>query len=142
MQFVKDILEDKGYEVVSASPDTSICNATMMVKDRGISSILIVENDELKGIFTERELAHQIANDCSASVQTAVSEVMISPVNCVKPSQTINACMVMMTEKAIRHLPVIADNKIVGIVSIGDLVKAVITEQQFVIEQLEQYIAS
>ncbi len=142
MQFVKEILDQKGHGYVSISPDTPVCNAIMMMVDRGIGSILVMEDEQLRGLFTEREFAHQLAGDCGASLEMPVDQVMISSVTCVSPEQTINECMALMTDKRIRHLPVESAGKIVGIVSIGDLVKAVISEQQFVIEQLEQYIAS
>ncbi len=142
MQFVKELLDQKGRDFISVTPDTAVCNAIMMMVDRGIGSILVMDNDKLLGLFTEREFAHQFAGNCDTSTKIPVGEIMISSVTCVRPDQTINECMALMTDKHIRHLPVLSDGQLVGILSIGDLVKAVISEQQFVIEQLEQYIAS
>ena len=142
MQFVKELLDHKGRGYVSVTPDTAVCNAIMMMADRGIGSILVVDDGKLLGLFTEREFAHQFAGNCDTTMNIPVAQVMLSSITCVSPNQTINECMALMTDKRIRHLPVVSDGAIVGIVSIGDLVKAVISEQQFVIEQLEQYIAS
>jgi CBS domain-containing protein len=142
MQLIKDILKLKGNDFLSVTSDTSVCQALKLMMDQGVGSTLVVDGEELRGLFSERDCAKQMADDCSASLDAPIENFMSSPVLCTRPDQSINECMALMTDKRIRHLPVITDGKIVGIVSIGDLVKAVISEQQFVIEQLEHYIAS
>ena len=142
MWYVKEILDQKGHDFISVPANTTVCNAIMMMVDRDIGSVLVMDNGELKGLFTEKEFARRLADDCATSAGITVGEVMVSTVPTVSPTQSINHCMSLMTDKHIRHLPVVVEGKVVGIVSIGDLVKAVISEQQFVIDQLERYIAS
>ena len=142
MQLVKDLLRQKGHDYVSVGPDTPIRNAIMMMNDRGIGSVIVTDGNQLKGLFTERQMTHKLACDRNASLQTPVSDAMITDVPCVSPSDSIEKCMTLMTDARIRHLPVISEAEIVGIVSIGDLVKAVISEQEFLIKQLENYITS
>ena len=141
MQFVREILEKKGHDFLSIRPGAPMCDAVKMMANQGVGSVLVIDNEDLKGLITERDCARRVAADCNASPDTPVEQVMSTPVLCVRPDQTIHECMALMTDKRVRHLPVVTDSKVIGIVSIGDLVKAVISEQQFIIEQLEHYIA-
>ena len=139
---VKTILDNKGHEFWSVTPDTSVYDALQLMSEKAVGSVLVVENGEVRGIFTERDYARKVVLDGKSSPNTRVTEIMTSQVLCTRPEQTIEEAMALMTEKRVRHLPVLADGKIVGVVSIGDLVKAVISEQRFLIKQLENYINS
>jgi CBS domain-containing protein len=139
---VKTILDTKGHEFWSVTPDTSVYDALQLMSEKAVGSVLVVENGEVRGIFTERDYARKVVLDGKSSPNTRVAEIMTSQVLCTKPEQTIEEAMALMTEKRVRHLPVLANGKLVGVVSIGDLVKAVISEQRFLIKQLENYINS
>ena len=138
---VKEILKNKGNEYWSVSPDTSVYEAIRLMAEKEVGSVLVIENGKVKGIATERDYARKMVLEGKSSPNTPVSEIMTSHVLCTRPEQSIEEAMALMTEKRVRHLPVLADEKIVGVVSIGDLVKGVISEQQFLINQLESYIA-
>ncbi|MFM1892506.1 MAG: hypothetical protein RLZ44_1583 [Pseudomonadota bacterium] len=140
MQTVKDILDAKGREFWSVGPDATVYDAIKLMADEGIGSVLVLENAELKGIFTERDFARKVALEHASSLQTQVHAVMSPAVLYAKPEQTLEECMALMTERRVRHLPVLVDHEVQGVISIGDLVKSVIAEQQFIIEQLENYI--
>ena len=139
---VKEILDSKGHEFWSVSPDTNVYEALRLMAEKEVGSALVVENGKVRGIVTERDYARKVVLEGKASPDTPVTEIMTTHVLCTRPEQTIEEAMALMTDKRVRHLPVMADGEIVGVVSIGDLVKAVISEQQFLIKQLESYIAS
>ena len=139
---VKTILDTKGHEFWSVSPDTSVFEAIQVMAEKEVGSVLVVDGGKVQGIVTDRDYAHKMMLQGKSSPDTPVTEIMTTPVLCTRPEQTIEEAMALMTDKRVRHLPVLADEKIVGVVSIGDLVKAVISEQQFLIQQLESYIAS
>lgn len=140
MQTVKDILDAKGRKFWSVGPDATVYDAIKLMADKGVGSVLVLENAELKGIFTERDFARKVALEHASSLQTPVQTVMSPAVLYAKPEQTLEECMAIMTERRVRHLPVLVDHEVQGVISIGDLVKSVIAEQQFIIEQLENYI--
>ena len=106
-----------------------------------IGSLLVMENENLIGIITERDYSRNVILKGKSSKNTPVKDIMVSNILCVKPEQSVEECMALMTEKRVRHLPVIENNKVIGIISIGDLVKAIISEQKYMIEQLEHYIS-
>lgn len=139
---VKEILNNKGHDFWSVSPDTSVYEAIRLMADKEVGSVLVIEDGRVRGIFTERDYARKVALEGKASPDTPVAEIMTTHVLCTRPDQTIEEAMALMTDKRVRHLPVLVDEEIVGVVSIGDLVKAVISEQQFLIKQLENYITS
>jgi len=138
---IRQLLNTKGQEVWSVSPDASVYEAMEIMADKGVGALVVLENDKLIGIITERDYARKVVLKERASKQTRVEEIMTKAVLYVRPGQTVEQCLAIMTEKRSRHLPVLDGDNLVGIVSIGDLVKSVIAEQQHVIEQLEHYIS-
>ena len=142
MTVVSDILKSKGDAVVhSIGPDDSVFDALQRMADKGIGALLVLEGERIVGIVTERDYARKIALKGRTSALTQVRDVMTTSVMFVKPVQTTEECMALMTDNRLRHLPVVQDDKLIGLISIGDLVKDIISEQKFVIEQLEQYIS-
>lgn len=139
---VKEVLDSKGHEFWSVAPDTTVEEAVRLMVDKGVGSVLVVDNGAVTGIVTERDFVRKVALEGKSSPHTPVAEVMTAHVLCARPDQTIEQAMALMTDKRVRHLPVLDDGEIVGLVSIGDLVKSVISEQQFIIKQLESYINS
>jgi CBS domain-containing protein len=141
MQSVKDILNSKGSEVWSVKPDDTVFNAIKMMADKGIGALLVMDGDKLVGIVTERDYARKVVLEGKSAREAAISEDMTTKILCVTPERTIDECMALMTDKRIRHLPVLEHKQVVGFVSIGDLVKAVISEQKILIDQLQHYIS-
>ncbi|MCP5413827.1 MAG: CBS domain-containing protein [Chromatiaceae bacterium] len=139
---VKTILDTKGHEFWSVGPQTSVYDAVRLMAEKEVGSVLVLENGKVQGIVTERDYARKVVLEGKTSPDTPVAEIMTTQVLCTRPEQTIEEAMALMTDKRVRHLPVLADGQITGVVSIGDLVKAVISEQQFLIQQLESYITS
>ena len=142
MTTLKMLLKDKGHDVWSVHPDDTVLDAIKMLAEKDIGALIVIKDDKPVGIFTERDYARNVYLKGKSSLDTAVRDVMVTPVICVKPDQSVNECMALMTEKRFRHLPVMNGDELVGMVSIGDLVKSVIAEQQFTIEQMEHYIHS
>jgi len=140
MKLVKHILTAKGYDVWVMTPDTSVYDAIELMADTGVGALVVLEAGKLAGIISERDYARKIILKGRASKETLVKEIMTFPVIYTDPDQTIEKCMAMMTAKHIRHLPVLVDDRLIGIVSIGDLVKAIISDQKALIQQLESYI--
>jgi len=139
---VKEVLETKGHEFWSVTPDTTVEAAVRLMVDKRVGSVLVVDNEEVRGIVTERDFVYKVALQGGLSPDMPVTAVMTTQVLCARPEQTIEQAMALMTDKRVRHLPVLDAGRIVGLVSIGDLVKGVISEQQFIINQLESYINS
>ena len=142
MTTLKMLLKDKGHDVWSVHPDDTVLDAIKMLAEKDIGALIVIKDDKPVGIFTERDYARNVYLKGKSSLDTAVRDVMVAPVICVKPDQTVDECMALMTAKRFRHLPIMDGDEMVGMVSIGDLVKSVIAEQQFTIEQMEQYIHS
>ena len=142
MKRVKDILELKGRTVWSIPPDASVYDAMKSMADKEVGALLVMESSRLVGIVSERDYARKVILQGRSSRTTQVQEIMTSRVAYAEPDQNVEECMAIMTEKRIRHLPVLEAGEVVGIISIGDLVKSIITEQKFIIEQLERYITS
>jgi len=138
---IKQLLDDKGRDVWSINPEDTVFNAIKCMAEKGIGALIVLENGMLVGIISERDYARKVILKNKASQDTMVREIMVSPVVCGRPDQTVDECMALITDKRIRHLPIIDKNQVVGVISIGDLVKSIIAQQQFVIEQLEHYIA-
>ena len=140
MTTVKDVLERKGRNVSSISPDASVFDALKMMADNNIAALVVLEDGKLVGIITERLYAREIILKGRTSPGTFVREIMSTRVIYARPDQSVQECMAVMTARNVRHLPVLEDERLVGIVSIGDMVKSVIGDQTFTIEQLEHYI--
>lgn len=139
---VKDILDKKGTEIYSVNPDISVLDAISKMADLNIGALLVMKGTALVGIISERDYRNKIILKGRTSKDTPVSEIMVDQVVAVQPSDNINLCMQLMTNKKIRHLPVLDDEKVVGVISIGDVVKAVIQSQKNEIDSLRNYIAT
>ena len=140
MKTVKQLLQGKGYEVASIAPGKSVYDAMQLMTDRNIGALLVLEAEKLVGIVTERDYSRK-AHLLDKSVKDLlVKEIMTLEVAYVGPDYTAEECMALVTEMRIRHLPVLENDKVIGIISIGDLVKEAISDQQFIIQQLEHYI--
>lgn len=142
MATVKQLLDEKGGEVLSIGPDASVYDAIKLMADRNVGSLIVLENGKLAGIVTERHYARNVFLKGKSSPNTTVREIMSERVVCARPEQSVEECMAVMTDKAVRHLPVLDKKKLIGVLSIGDLVKHIIRDQKFIIDQLEHYISS
>jgi len=140
MKRVKDILEVKGREIWSIEPGASVYDAMKLMAEKEIGSLLVMEDGKLVGLISERDYARKVILKGRSSRTTQVREIMTAHVLYAQLEQNIEECMALMTEKRVRHLPVVNEGQLIGVISIGDLVKSIITEQRFVIEQLERYI--
>lgn len=141
MQTVAHILKSKDNQAVwSIAPTAMVLEAIKLLAERGIGALLVMEGEQVVGIVTERDYARKVHIKGRLSDNTPVSDIMTSPVMYVRPDQTNEQCMALMTENRLRHLPVMHEGKLIGLISIGDLVKDIISEQQFIIQQLEHYI--
>jgi len=140
MKTVADLLRDKGGEVFSVSSDVSVFDAIKEMAEKQVGSLVVMERDKLVGILTERHYARRVVLEGKSSPDIPVRDIMETRVVCVSPDKTIEECMAIMTDKRVRHLPVLDHKRLVGVVSIGDLVKCIIADQRFTIEQLEHYI--
>jgi len=141
MKTLRQILDEKGAEVLSVAPDDSVLDAIKAMADHDIGALVVLDREMLVGIITERHYARRVFLKGKSSPKTQVKDIMTTPVVCADPSQSTDQGLALMTEKKIRHLPVISENQVIGIVSIGDLVKSKISDQKFVIDQLERYIS-
>ena len=140
MTTVEKLLISKGNETWSIGPQASVYDAILLMSEKNIGALLVVEGDAVVGIFTERDYARKLVLQGRLSRDTAVGDMMTADVLYVEPKYTTSDCMVLMTNKRIRHLPVLSDGELVGIVTIGDVVKQIISEQESTIAQLEKYI--
>jgi len=141
MKLVKHLLDNKGRHVISVAPDASVLDAIKIMADKAIGALVVMQDDALLGIMSERDYARKVIIKGRSSESTRVAEIMTADVLTTSSSQTVNECMNLMTERKIRHLPVVEDNTVIGMISIGDLVEAIISDQQEEIEQLEHYIS-
>ena len=141
MKLVKHLLNAKGGDVISIAPAASVFDAIKLMADRAVGSLLVMDDEKIIGIVTERDYARKVILLGRSSETTRVEQVMSTEVITATAEQTVRQCMTLMTEKRIRHLPVVAEDKVIGMISIGDLVQAIISDQQQEIEQLEQYIS-
>lgn len=142
MRSVRQILDGKDTPLVTVSPQDSVLDALKRMAECSVGAVLVMDGGELVGIMTERDYARKVVLQGRASASTPVSAIMTSPVRTVTPSQRARECMQLMTELRFRHLPVVEDGVLLGVVSIGDLLKSVIEEQAEEIDQLQAYIAS
>lgn len=140
MTTVRQLLDEKGHEVLSVGPDDTVFDAIKKMADNDAGSLVVLRDEKLVGIITERHYARNVFLKGRSSPKTTVGEVMSTRVVCAWPEQSVEECMAVMTERSVRHLPVLEKKQLIGIISIGDLVKSIISDKNFVIEQLEHYI--
>ncbi|MGA8277511.1 MAG: CBS domain-containing protein [Rhodanobacteraceae bacterium] len=138
---VKHLLQEKGSEIFTIEADKPVLDAIRQMAERGIGSLLVMRGEELVGIVSERDYARKVILKGRSSAQTPVAEIMATSVLTIGPADTVETCMRLCTDQRVRYLPVIEDGKVVGLLSLGDLIKAVISEQTEQIEQLQRYIA-
>jgi CBS domain-containing protein len=141
MQTASQLLDAKGSQIFSVSPQDSVLRAIEIMAGKHVGALLVMEQGSLQGIISERDYARKVILKNRSSHDTPVGDIMSSPAVCVGPDDTVHRCMEIMTEKRIRHLPVMKSGRVIGMLSIGDLVKAVMQEQTKHIEELERYIA-
>ena len=142
MKAVAPLLKNTGKEIFSVSPTITVLQALEKLVEKNVASLLVVEDNKLKGIFTERDYARKVVLKGKSSRDTLISEIMTEHVITVSPTDSIDECMEIMTQRRIRHLPVVEDGTIVGLISIGDLVKYIIEDQKHTIRNLESYIST
>jgi CBS domain-containing protein len=140
MRTIRQVLETKGFEIYSITPGATVFDALREMADRNVGALLVLDGDNLVGLLSERDYARKVILKHKASKDTPVSEIMSREVVCVSPELKVDACMALMTDKRIRHLAVMADDRLVGVVSIGDVVNAIIEHQKFTIKELDHYI--
>ncbi|MFN8626912.1 MAG: CBS domain-containing protein [Candidatus Binatia bacterium] len=140
MKTVGDVIKKKGNQVWSVTPNTTVYDTLQLMAEREIGAVLVLEEQRPVGIFSERDYARQVILKGRASKDTPVCEVMSARIVFVRPEQTLEQCMALMTDKRVRHLPVMHEEALTGMLSIGDVVKEMISEKEFLIEQLANYI--
>jgi CBS domain-containing protein len=140
MTTVRQLLQAKSPDVWSIAPDAWVFDALKLMAEKEVGALLVVKDGKLVGIISERDYARKVILKGKSSMSTPVSDIMTEEVVSVRPEQTIEECMELMTEQHVRHLPVLQGEQLIGVISIGDVVKAIISEQEFMIEQLEKYI--
>lgn len=140
MATVRDMLRSKGYDIWSVAPDTTVYDALKLMADKNIGAVLVREADRVVGILSERDYTRKVTLQGKTAAGTRAREIMTERVMCVRPEDTAEQCMALMTEKRVRHLPVVEDDQLIGLISIGDVVKATIEQQKFIISQLEDYV--
>jgi len=142
MQTVLQLLESKSPDIYTVTPELAVIDALRLMAEKKIGAVLVMEQARLVGIFSERDYARKVVLNNRASTSTQVKEIMTADPVIVPPTTRVGQCLELMTERRIRHLPVVEDDKVLGLISIGDLVKAVIEQQRRELDQLQQYIVS
>jgi CBS domain-containing protein len=140
MKYVREILDKKGHDIYSVTPETTVFDALKVLKENNIGAVLVLDDSGLCGIMSERDYAHKVILRGKISKDTLVKEIMVAKILYVTKDEEIENCMALMTDKHIRHLPVYDGDELTGIISIGDVVKGIIDEREFTIDQLERYI--
>lgn len=138
---VKHLLKEKGHDVWAVSPSDTVYQAIEKMAEKSVGALLVIDGERLVGMISERDYTRKVILQNRASRQTLVQEIMMQPVYYVEPERTVEECMALMTERRFRHLPVLEEGRLIGIVSIGDVVKSCIEERGILIEQLERYIS-
>ncbi len=142
MKTVNQLLQTKGHDIWDIHPEASVYEALKLMADKKIGSLVVLEDGKLVGIISERDYARKVILLGKSSSETSVKDIMSRELFCVHPDQSIEECMAIMTNRRVRHLPVLLDEQLAGMISIGDVVKAIISDQEFIIEQLENYIVT
>jgi len=137
---VRQLLDQKGREILSIDPSATVFDAVAKMAERDVGSLVVMDDDEIVGMITERHYARNVVLKGKTSPATPISDIMERNVVVVQPEQSVEQCMAIMTDKRIRHLPVVDGEKLIGVISIGDLVKSIVGDQKFTIGQLEHYI--
>ena len=140
MKQISDLLRDKGRDVWSLTPDATVYDAIDQMAQRGCGALLVIDGERLVGVVSERDYARKVILKGKASKETLVREIMSYPVICARPELTVEQTMTLMTEKRVRHLPVVVDGIVLGVISIGDVVREIIDDKEFHIQQLTKYI--
>jgi CBS domain-containing protein len=140
MYTVRQLLQAKGNQVWSVPPKTTVYDALQLMADKNVGALLVIQDSKVTGIFSERDYARKVVLKGKSSKTTSVGELMVREVLYIGPDDTIEECMALMTAKRTRHLPVLEDGKLIGIISIGDVVKEIISDREFTIRELERYI--
>ena len=140
MTTARQLLDQKGKTIWSIEPDATVFDAVAKMAEKNVGSLLVMDGDKLIGIITERHYARKVVLQGKTSLTIPVRDIMESEVIAVSPEQSVEQCMAIMTEERVRHLPVVQGDKPIGIVSIGDLVKSIISDQKFIIDQLEHFV--
>lgn len=140
MTQVSDLLNHKGRDVWSLTPDATVYEAIDQMAQKGVGALLVMEGERLVGIVSERDYARKVILKGKASQETPVREIMSRPVICVRPEFTVEQTMALMTEKRVRHLPVVVEERVMGVISIGDVVRSIIDDKEYYIQQLTNYI--
>lgn len=140
MATVRDMLRTKGFDIWSVPPDATVYDALKLMADKNIGAVLVREADRVVGILSERDYTRKVTLQGKTAAETRAREIMTERVMCVRPEDTAEQCMALMTEKRVRHLPVVEGDRLIGLISIGDVVKATIEQQEFIISQLEDYV--
>jgi CBS domain-containing protein len=140
MTTIWEVLERKGHEVHTIDPDATVFDALVTMAQKNVGALVVLESGRVTGVLSERDYARKVILRGESSKELTVRKIMSRGVICVAPERTVAECMALMTDMRVRHLPVVAEEKLVGVISIGDVVKAVIAEKEFIIEQLEGYI--
>ena len=140
MKTVKQLLQSKGGKIWSIAPEAMVYDALKLMAEKGVGALVVLQAGQVAGIFSERDYARKVSLQGKSDRSTSVGEIMTAKVIYVRPEQTIEDCMALMTDKRIRHLPVMDNDQLMGVISIGDVVKEVISHQEFIIAQLEHYI--
>jgi CBS domain-containing protein len=142
MKTVEQMLEGKAQRLLCVPPEATVYDALQLMAQADVGALVVLDGERLAGIFSERDYARKVILFGKSSKETLVREIMTEKVLCVRPDQTVDQCMALMTDKRVRHLPVLDHKRVTGVISIGDVVKEFISEQRFMIEQLEHYIHS
>jgi len=142
MKTIKEILAVKGNNVFTIDPSTSIIDAVKEMADKKVGALVVLDSSKVKGIITEQDFTRRVILKDLDSEATSVNDIMTKRIACIQPEQTTSQGLAIMTDKCVRHLPVLDNGELIGLISIGDLVKEVISEQEFIISQLEHYIHS
>jgi len=140
MKTARDLLREKGTQIYSTSPDATVYDALQQMAEKNVGALIVFEGDRMVGLISERDYARKIVLKNKFSLETAVAEIMSRDVVAVPPDKNLEECMELITNQRVRHLPVVEDDRVIGIISIGDIVKGIIEHKEFIIEQLEYYI--